>query len=64
MILFPEEQESYVLQELESFGADILGQGTLMVRKEKAEFLIANRKWKEHPDDMKTKGLLGEMTSK
>ena len=63
MILFPEDQSTYVLQELGNVGADIMGQCSMILKEDKATFLMAHRKNKDMSDD-DAHEVLCEMTSK
>ena len=63
MILFPEEQKDYVLQELETVKADIMGNITMSLKEDQAQFLMKNRKNKDISDD-DTHQLLIELSSK
>ena len=63
MILFPEEQKDYVLQELANVNADIMGQCMMLIKEDKATFLMAHRKNKKMSDD-EAHETLCEMTSK
>ena len=63
MILFPEEQKDYVMQELDTLKADIMGNCTMSLKEDQASFLMANRKNKDIPDD-EAHQLLIELSSK
>ena len=63
MILFPEEQKDYVLQELENVKADIMGSCTMSIKEDQAAFLMKNRKNKDISDD-EAHQLLIELSSK
>ena len=65
MLLFTEDQQDYVVQEIKDFGGEILGQCTMTINKDKATFLVQNRKKpkEKQEDDLDVEQLQNELAS-